>query len=216
VGEDVAAVGDLQGEVDVLLDEKDGAARLQRVVADDGEEALDDDGGEAEGELVEEKELGLAGQGAADCEHLLLAAGEEPGAAVAELAEGWKVPVRDLLVELLSPVAEAEVLLDGEAVEDAASFGDVRDALPGTCAGRDAGEVVAVVGDPSCDRVDDSRDDPQGGRLACAVCAEQRDDLPGADGQVDVADDGRLVVARGQVLDGEYLHVTTSAAALPR
>jgi hypothetical protein len=53
VGEEVAAVCHLERQVDVLLDEENRTARLPGVVADGGQQALDDDRGEPERELVE-------------------------------------------------------------------------------------------------------------------------------------------------------------------
>src|SRR5918997_7153347 len=71
--EDVAAGGDLEGDIGVLLDEEDRGAL--RVYLPNGlEDPLDEHGREAHRGLVEEKELGTAHEGAPDGEHLLLAA----------------------------------------------------------------------------------------------------------------------------------------------
>ena len=105
VGEHVAAVGDRQGELDVLLDEHDAAAALLRVAAHDGEQPLDDHRGEAEAELVEEQERRASGERPPDREHLLLAAGEEAAAPVAKLGERREVPVGHVRVEPLAAIA---------------------------------------------------------------------------------------------------------------
>ena len=63
-----------------------------------------------------------------DGEHLLLAAGEEAAAPVAQLGQRGEVPVRHVRVEALAAIAEAEVLGDREPEEQAAVLRDVRDA----------------------------------------------------------------------------------------
>ena len=128
VGEDVAAVGDRQRELDVLLDEDDAAAALLRVLADDRQQALDDHRRQAEAQLVEQQKPGVAGERPPDGEHLLLAAGEQAAAAVAKLGQRGEVPVGDVRVEPLAAIAEAEVLGDGEPEEQAAVLRDVCDA----------------------------------------------------------------------------------------
>src|SRR5947208_1390489 len=65
---------------------------------------------------------------ARECEHLLLAAREQPGATVAQLAQSGEVAVRVLGVEALTAMTEAKVLADGELEEDAAALGDAGDA----------------------------------------------------------------------------------------
>ena len=223
VREHVAAVGDLEGELDVLLDEEHAASGLLGVLADPRQQALDDHRSEAEAELVEEQQPGLAGERAGDGEHLLLPARQQPGAPRPDVRERREVPVRDLGVEALSPVAEPEVLGHGQAEEEPATFRHVGDPEAGAAARRTAGEVVAVEQDAPAHRVDDPGDRPQGRRLARAVGAEEGDDLARTDGQVEVAYHRRLVVAAREAVDLEdqVAHVTasvpaTSDAALPR
>ncbi len=103
VGEDVAAVAQTSSaRWTCCSTSKHGAARALGVGAHDREEALDDDGGKAERELVEQEQGRLAGERPPDGEHLLLTAGEQPGAAGAQLGEGGEVLVGDLLVERLA------------------------------------------------------------------------------------------------------------------
>ena len=66
-------VGELQRDVDRLLDDDDRHPGLVRLVHD-LDELADDRGREAEGELVDEEERGVGHQCLADGEHLLLAA----------------------------------------------------------------------------------------------------------------------------------------------
>ncbi len=102
VREDAAAIGDRQRELDVLLDEHDAAAALVGVLTHDGEQALHDHRRQAEAELVEEEELGMPGERPPDGQHLLLAAGEQAAAPVAQLGQRGEVPVRGVCVEPLA------------------------------------------------------------------------------------------------------------------
>ena len=147
MGEDVAAVGDLEREVDVLLDEEHAAPALLCELADDGQELLDDQRREPEAELVEEQQLRPARERARDREHLLLAAREEPDAPPLELLQLREVLVRERDVELLAAVGDAEVLGNGHAEEEAAPFRHVRDAEPRAGARRDPREVGALEAD---------------------------------------------------------------------
>ena len=124
-------------------------------------------------------------------------------------------------------MAETEVLGNREAEEDPSALGDVRDAESRARARRGRREIVAVERNAAGDGLDDPRHHAQGRRLPCAVGAQQRDHLAGVDGDADVADHRRLVVARGQSLDlerdaheapGSVLAspAATSAPALPR
>src|SRR5918997_5561435 len=95
--QDVAAGGDLEGDVRVLLDEEDGGA-LGVDLLDDVEDALDEDGSQAHRGLVEEQELGAAHQGAPDGEHLLLPPAHRSGLLLDALLQaarelGQAVPV---------------------------------------------------------------------------------------------------------------------------
>src|SRR6185369_14045652 len=72
---DIAAMAHLEGEAGVLLDEEHRDA-LGGDRADHLEDLLDHEGCEAHARLVEQQEPRPAHEGAADREHLLLAAGE--------------------------------------------------------------------------------------------------------------------------------------------
>ena len=74
----------------MLLDEQDPAAAVLRVLAHDRQEALDDERRQAQAQLVEEQELGLASEGPPDREHLLLATRQQAAAAVAEAFQAGK------------------------------------------------------------------------------------------------------------------------------
>ncbi len=204
VGEDVAPVGDREGELDVLLDEHDAAAALLRVAAHDGEQRFDDHRGEAEAELVEEQQLRASGERPTEREHLLLAAGEEAAAPVAEVGERGEVPVRRLRVEVLAAVPEAEVLGDGQPEEQAAVLGNVRDAELRARARLHASQVLPLEADRAVHGAHQAGDGAERRRLAGAVRAEQRDDLARRNVDMNVAEHRSAVVAGRQAVELEH------------
>src|SRR5262245_22303523 len=117
----IVAVGHGRGEAKVLLDEQDGEP-LALEPAERGADLLDDDRRQTFRRLVQQEESGARPEDAADRQHLLLAAGERGAAGPEPLSE-----VREQLVDRvdaepagLDDGREPEVLLDGEAREDAA------------------------------------------------------------------------------------------------
>jgi 3-oxoacyl-[acyl-carrier protein] reductase len=220
VREHVAAVGDLERQLDVLLDQQHRAAALLRVAPDDRQQALDDDGREPEAELVQQQQARAAGERAGDGQHLLLAAGQQPDRPRLQRLQGREVLERLRRVERLAAVAQPEVLGDGQAEEQTAALGDVRDPAPRAALGRHPRRVLAVEQDPALERVHEPGHGPQRGRLARPVGAEQRDDLARGDLQLHLPDHGRAVVAGGQALEAQHgghsASPSRSAPAFPR
>jgi hypothetical protein len=102
----------------------------------------------------------------------------------------------------LRPV-QPEVLGDGQAEEDPAVGRHVRQAQPGPRGRGYAGQVPPGRPHRAADRLEQAGYGPQGGGLACAVGAEQRDDLARAHGQGQVADDRRAIVSHTQPVEFE-------------
>ena len=114
MGEHVGAVGDLQCELHVLLDEQHRVAELVGERRTTGSRRSTIDRREAQAHLVEQEHPRAATSARADREHLLLAARQEPGPPRAQLAQRREI--------LEAPRrrgarrgAEAQVLGDGEA-----------------------------------------------------------------------------------------------------
>ena len=76
--EDVDVVGEVEGPVEVLLDEEEGGALLGDV-GEELEDAVHDEGGESDGGFVDEDQAGAGDVGADQGQHLLLSAGEAAG-----------------------------------------------------------------------------------------------------------------------------------------
>jgi hypothetical protein len=87
VREDVAAVGNREGELDVLLDQQHSTAAIRRVIAHHRQQAPHYQRREAQVELVQQEHLRMPGKSTPDGEHLLLASGEQSTAPVAQLRE---------------------------------------------------------------------------------------------------------------------------------
>jgi hypothetical protein len=138
VGQHVAAVGQLQRHVHVLLDQQHAGPGARGVLAHHRQQAADDHRGEAEAHLVEHQQPWLAGQGAGDREHLLLAARHQPGLAVLERAQRGEVVERGAGVARAALAVEPEVLGHGQPEEQPAIGGDVRDPEPGAGGRRQA------------------------------------------------------------------------------
>ena len=96
VAQHVGPVGDLEREVDVLLDEQDAGTGVVGDLAQHGEQPFDDDRRQAEAHLVDHQQLGLRGQRPRHRQHLLLAARQQPGLTIEETLEGREVPERRL------------------------------------------------------------------------------------------------------------------------
>src|SRR6266540_274430 len=99
----VGIVGEAQRDGDILLREEHRHAFFAVQPAHDLEDLLHKHGGEAHGRFVEEHELGMGHEGAADGHHLLLAPRDVSGAHPAALAEPRKVRVHHLEVALDRP-----------------------------------------------------------------------------------------------------------------
>src|SRR5207248_6722376 len=128
----VRAVDDAEHLLDVLLDDQHreaaGPQALHQL-----EDLLDDYGGKARRGLVQQEELRLGHEGAADRAHLLLAAGHAAG----QLLPAFGQP-REELIDDREPLAELrtgrrreaahlEVVLDGHARKEATALRHVRD-----------------------------------------------------------------------------------------
>ena len=146
------AVGELQRDVDRLLDHHDGEAggvdRLHHV-----DELADHGGGQAERQLVDQEELGVGDERLAHGQHLLLAAGEVAGHLVDAVAQPREQVEHALLglahrgvVLALEPAGEAQVVAHGQGGEHALAARHHHDAPAGDLVGGQAAEVLAGEG----------------------------------------------------------------------
>jgi hypothetical protein len=85
-------------------------------------------------------------------------------------APAWRAVARPLAPDL-------EVLRHGQAGEDAAVLRDVAEPEAGDLVGLEGGEIVLVEAHRAGGGSNQPHDRLERGRLACAVAAEERDDL---------------------------------------
>ncbi len=152
----------------------------------DLENLLDQHGGKAHRGLIEQQEPRLRHQGAADCEHLLLATREHAGTDVAVRGQHRKqlIDGRELGIEPRAsprPRAELEVIFHRKRREDLPALRHLRDAERNACMGGQILQLPIFEPDPpGRDRLH-AADRPYQRSLAGAVGAEEGDDLAGRD-----------------------------------
>ncbi len=173
---------DTQGLVGVLLHKKDRGAVGVHLV-DDGEDLLDDDGRKPERRLIQKEKGGPGHEGAADGEHLLLAAGERaPRLAAAFGQDGKKLEhiVHVLAHALDVPAqkgAEVQIFLDAHIGKDETPLGHLGNAEHDDFMRRKFVDGPAVPEDLPAPGAQDAADGHQRGGFARAVGADERDDL---------------------------------------
>ncbi len=126
-------MGDVEGQVGVLLDQQHGETVLLVEPLDELEQLLGDQWGETEARLVAQQQLRPAHQRPGDGQHLLLAARQRArllGTPIGEPRERL-VPQGEIHVDLAVAThvgAGAQVVLDREIGERAAALGHLGDA----------------------------------------------------------------------------------------
>src|SRR6267142_5356722 len=200
----VVAVGERGGEAEVLLDEENGEA-LSLQATQGGADLLDDDRSQSLCRLVEQQEPGAGPQDAPDRQHLLLAPRQRGAAGPEPLFQ-----VREELVDRVEAETpgtdrrrQQEVLLDGEAREDAALLRTEGEPEPRDLIRRQADQLAALQADRAPPAAHDAHDRLEGRRLAGAVAAQQRHRLAGADLEADAVEHMRLAVPGVEIMDLE-------------
>src|ERR1051326_158100 len=150
VDDDVAAVGDADRLVEILLGHQHGERVALLHFADGLDGAADQDRGEADRRLVDQKNLGR--------QHLRLAPRHAAGELAAALGQSRKGLEADLEIALelaaggAAKGAEQKVLFHGKPRKQPAAFGDERNAEIDDLFGAAAGEVVMNAVDFGDDR----------------------------------------------------------------
>ena len=168
-------------------------------------EVFDGDGIDAGEGLIEEDEGGVGDERAGDFELAAFAAGEGHGFLVAGFGEAELVHEAEGFLFALGGGAAGgfedgeEVLLDGEALEDAGFLGEVAHAAAGAFVHGQFSDVEAVELNLAAIGDDHAHDHAEGGGFAGPVAAEESDDFAVLDGEGDVVNDGPWTVAFDQV-----------------
>src|SRR5712691_2652980 len=202
--DDVAPMRHAERHPRVLLDEQDRRP-LTIDVLHDAEDRVDQNGREAHGRLVEQEQRRPGHEGAADGQHLLLAARERSPLLRGTLTQAREERERALEVgrdRLTVPPregAELQVLEHGHPREDPPAFRRLRDPQAHDAVGRERVQALAVEAHGAPAGPHGAEDRPQRRRLAGAVGPDERDDLTGRDGQRDAAERPDVAVVRVDV-----------------
>src|SRR2546427_704652 len=202
--EHVHAIGDGDGHRQILLDQQDGEARALEL-GDDAPDLAHQQRRQPLGGLVHQQERRVAHQGAADGQHLLLAARELAGAALRALGQAGEERVN--LLERPAPPAAAgdvEVLAHAERGEHAAALRHQRHAALDAAERRPRGDVVIPEAHAAATwlRKSDHGSDQRG--LAHAVAAEDGHDLARRDVERHTVQHVALAVVGVDVTDGQH------------
>ena len=211
-----------------LVRDEDERGALVAQGPHDLEEVLDLGGVERRGGLVQDEQLRVEEERAADLQQLLLAlleVGDERGGVdvhaqaleeVARLGDHGPLVEREERAGLL--LAEEDVLVGEKVVEEVELLVDEGDARLLDRLDRGSGEVGAVEGDGAgVGRVRAGQDVHEGG-LARAVLAEKGVDLPARDVEVHAPQDGDAAERLVDAAHGEKVHSAPSVPVvmLPR
>ena len=169
-------------------------------------ELLDDDRGEAEGQLVDHEHRGIVQHGDRQREHLLLPTGERVSPLAAAIRQGGEElvdPVRPppelVAIGAVDEAAHLEVLRHGHRAEDALAARQEMDAEPRTLLGRGVGDVPTVEADRATRRDLQAGGDVQRRRLPGPVGPEEREHLAPLHLEVDAEEDLDVPVAEVDV-----------------
>ena len=202
--EEVGAVGDGQGLVDVVVgDDHADVHRLE--FGDDMLDVLDGDRVDAGEGFVEEDEFRVDGQGAGDFAAAALTAGELDALVLADFLETELVDQRLEPVEAVFLVEAGhfhdreDVVLHAHRAEDRGFLRQIADAFLGALVHRKAGDLLFAEEDAPVVGLDQAGDHIEAGGLAGTVGAEQAHDFTLLHFDGDALDDRTLAVLLDQI-----------------
>ncbi len=156
--------------------------------------------------LVQQNEAGVGCQCARNLGAPALTTGQAHAKTVAEVVDmeftqqRFEFPLARLTVQVLAGFQNRhDIFGDGQLAKDRGFLRQVADAFAGPAVHRQAGHVLAVDGDLAFIRLDQANDHVETGSFACAVRAEQADDLAAIDGYGHITDDLARFVGLGQM-----------------
>ena len=207
VFEHIAAIGDPQALLRVLLHEQQPDAGLAHP-AQRREQFLHHGGREPERWLVEQQDVRIGHQRAADRQHLLFAAAHgarDLGGAFAqarEQPEHLLAPCGFAVARAPRIGAEQQIFLHRQVAEDAAAFGHQRQPAFDDLVRGKRGDVAAAEHHPLARKgTRDAGDGFQERGLAGAVGAEDRHDLAPVDTERDAVERAMQAIGQAEIVD---------------
>ena len=178
----IGIVGDLQRHVGVLLDQQNGHTLvIDRF--DNGENILHNQGRKTQRGFIHHQHLRAAHQCPAHGQHLLLTAGQRTGQLPMALLQTGEQIVHpsdvflDSLLILTQVSAGFQILQHRQVGKYTAAFGSMGNALFQHLVDGQAQQFLIVVGNRAAVCLHQAGNGTQHGGLACAVGADQGDDL---------------------------------------
>ena len=185
--ENDGVVGDIERQLPVLLDQHDGLALILEPL-DGAADVGHDQGRQPFRRFVEQQHARVSHQRAADCEHLLLAAGKRAGKLRVALLEPREQAKDTLNVPWLGGLAlalpgDGEVFTHRQRWKDPAALRDEADAEPRNPLGAQAADGLAKQADVAFLRRQKADNGGNTGGLAGAVASQQGQYLAFAQGE---------------------------------
>jgi len=212
--QDIAAVGDFQGCIGILLDQQHGRALLIDFT-DDRENVAHDQRCQTKRRFVHHQDLWLGHQSPADCKHLLFAAREGACHLPVPFLEAREqiIHALDILGDtcfVLAQIgADLEIFQDRQIGKDFPAFGDQNDAALDNFLGVEAADDLSIVADGAAGSIDQATDAFQGRGLAGPIGADQSDDFASLDLEGNAFQRFDPAIVDTQVFNFEQAHSST-------
>ena len=199
----IAAIGDGERQRRHLIDQQDRDALVAQL-GENVEQLVDHRRRKPERRLVEQQDARLRHQPARDREHLLLAAGEQSGAAVQPVAQARKsVEQAAIIGSISAPGREwapsTQIVVDRQFGKHLPAFRHQREACGRDLMGLEPRDAAVVEQDLAVDRAQQAGQRPHDGGLAGAVGADHGDRLAGPHLERDVVQHRRRAIAGGEL-----------------
>ena len=189
-------------------------------LGDDVEDLLHQNGSKTHGGLVEHQQLGMADEGSAHGQHLLLAAGEGSGDLALALQKpgeaGKDVVQLGLGGAFVDVSAHLQVFKDGHLEENPPPLGDVGKPLVDQLVALGVGDVLAQKLNGAGAGAEHAGNGFEGGGLACAIGADERHHLAGLDLEGDVLEGMDFAVVDVDIINLEHCPCLPSCRGMPR
>ena len=187
---------------------------------EDVKNALDDEGSQTQRRFVHHEQLGAAHEGSANCQHLLLAAGEgTAGLPGTLLKTGEQVvhPVQVFSQVIVSQIStDFQILQNRHVRENPASFRNQGNALRHDQVGILGGDVLAQEGNAAGAGLDQTSNGAKGGALTGTVGTDQGHDLTLGNVQADALNGFNAAIVDLQVPNFQNITHLPSLPNRPR
>ena len=215
----IAVVAGFERLGNALLDEQEGKPILAVERGDAVEDQVGDGGRQPHRRLVQQHQARRRGDAAADRQHLLLAARQRAGELVGGVRRepGTERKYARHCAATVAAVARIgahfEIFQNRQSWQRPGGPRHMRDAEMSAPPRRDAEKIPPLISDPSGGRLDSPGNGFEQGRLAGAVRADDRDELPFADSEGHPRKRRQPAIGDRQVVDCQHAASNTRLLA---